>query len=246
MTGSSHSPSNPLPSPPSSAALHPTELARKIDHTLLKADTTRKDIEKLCQEARNAGFATVCVNSCWVPLASHLLNGSQTGVCTVVGFPLGASTSETKAYEASQAVRNGATEVDMVIPIGSAKGGDWSAVEADIRTVVQAVPQTPVKVILETALLTDVEKTEACLAAVRAGAAFVKTSTGFAAGGATVADITLMRKAVGPNLGVKASGGIRTREDAMKMIEAGATRLGTSAGLALIAGQSSTTSPSSY
>jgi deoxyribose-phosphate aldolase len=210
-----------------------------IDHTLLKADANALEIEKLCKEAATSGFATVCVNSVWLSKCSELLRGSKTRAITVVGFPLGASTSATKAFEAAEAVRNGASEIDMVLAIGLLKSGDLTAVENDIRTVVEAVRGTPVKVILETALLNEQQKVTACQLAQRAGAAFVKTSTGFASGsgatGATVEDIRLMRATVGPTLGVKASGGIRTREDALRLIEAGATRLGTSAGLTLIA-----------
>lgn len=213
------------------------ELNRYIDHTLLKADATPEQIKKLCEEAKEYRFASVCVNTCHVPLASELLAGTDVAVCCVVGFPLGAMLTAAKAYEAARAVEAGASEVDMVINIGYAKAGDWKRVEGDIRAVAEAAhPDARLKVILETCLLTDEEKVEACLAAKRAGADFVKTSTGFSIGGATAADVTLMRKAVGPDMGVKASGGIRTREDALAMIAAGATRLGASNGVKIVGG----------
>ena len=211
-------------------------LAKYIDHTLLKPDATEAQIEKLCAEAREYGFASVCVNSCYASLAARLLAGSDVAVCCVIGFPLGAATTAAKAFEAADAAQNGATEIDMVINVGAAKDGRWDDVEADIAAVVQAIDgRALLKVIIETCLLTDGEKIEACRAAVRAGADFVKTSTGFSKAGATAADVALMRKTVGPAIGVKAAGGIRTYADAMAMIEAGASRIGASAGIAILA-----------
>jgi len=213
------------------------ELNRYIDHTLLKADAMPEQIKKLCAEAKEAHFASVCVNSCYVPLANELLEGTDVAVCCVVGFPLGAMLTAAKAYEAKRSVEAGAKEVDMVINVGFAKAGDWHAIEGDIRAVAEAVhPDARLKVIIETCLLTDEEKINACLAAKTAGADFVKTSTGFSTGGATVADVVLMRKTVGPDIGVKASGGVRTREDALVMIDAGATRIGTSNGVKILEG----------
>lgn len=203
-------------------------IAFLIDHTNLKPEAGRADIEKLCREALQYKFATVCVNPCNVSLAAGLLAGSKVRVCCVVGFPLGASTSECKAFEAALAVRNGAAEIDMVMNIGWLKDGLDDDVKRDIAAVVEAVPDNPVKVILETCLLEKAEIVRACRIAKNAGAAFVKTSTGFSAGGATAEDVALMRQTVGPDMGVKASGGIRTRETAEIMIEAGADRLGTS------------------
>ena len=211
-------------------------LAKYIDHTLLKPDATEAQIEKLCAEAREYGFASVCVNSCYASLAARLLAGSDVAVCCVVGFPLGAATTAAKAFEAADAAQNGATEIDMVINVGAAKDGRWDDVEADIAGVAAAIEgKALLKVIIETCLLTDGEKIEACRAAVRAGADFVKTSTGFSKAGATAADVALMRKTVGPEIGVKAAGGIRTYADAMAMIEAGASRIGASAGIAILA-----------
>nr|WP_307150535.1 deoxyribose-phosphate aldolase [Robertmurraya andreesenii] len=219
-------------------------IAKYIDHTLLKADAQKDQIEKLCQEAREYGFASVCVNPTWVKLAAELLQGSEAKVCTVIGFPLGATTSETKAFETKNAIENGATEVDMVINIGALKNGNLDVVEQDIRAVVDAAKgKALTKVIIETSLLTDDEKVTACELSVKAGADFVKTSTGFSTGGATVEDIRLMRKTVGPNIGVKASGGVRSAEDAKQMIEAGATRIGASSGVEIVKGL---TSDSSY
>ncbi|MDR0841752.1 MAG: deoxyribose-phosphate aldolase [Christensenellaceae bacterium] len=209
-------------------------LNRYIDHTLLKADATPAQIETLCAEALQYHFASVCVNSCYVPLCAKLLKGSDVAVCCVAGFPLGAMLTQGKAAETAQAVQNGAQEVDMVINVGRAKAGDWAYVEEDIRAVVQAAGSAHVKVIIEACLLTDAEKVQACECAVRAGAAFVKTSTGFSTGGATAADVALMRRTVGPSIGVKAAGGVRTREDALAMLQAGANRLGASAGIAII------------
>lgn len=205
------------------------ELAAKIDHTLLKADATRADILRVCEEAKTYHTASVCVNAFWVPAVAEALAGSGVKTCCVVGFPLGATSSAAKAFEAREAVAAGAQEVDMVLNVGLARGGEWDAVEADIAAVVQAAGQATVKVILETCLLTDAQKRRACEAAKAAGAGFVKTSTGFSTGGATEADVRLMREAVGPDMGVKASGGIRTREDAERMLAAGANRIGASA-----------------
>ncbi|MGM0777039.1 MAG: deoxyribose-phosphate aldolase [Bacillota bacterium] len=215
-------------------------VAKMIDHTLLKADATKDQIEKICAEAKEYNFASVCVNPTWVKLSSDLLNGTEVKVCTVIGFPLGASTPETKAVETKNAIENGATEVDMVINIGALKGGDNELVERDIRAVVDAAKgKALTKVIIETCLLTEEEKVRACELSVKAGADFVKTSTGFSTGGATAEDIALMRKTVGPDLGVKASGGVRSAEDAQKMIEAGATRIGASSGAAIVNGLTS-------
>jgi deoxyribose-phosphate aldolase len=213
-------------------------LASLIDHTLLKPDATRADIETLCREAAQFCFASVCVNPNWVPLCRELLRGSGVKVCTVIGFPSGAHAPDVKAYEARRAVEQGAEEIDMVINIGALKSKDYALVEQDIRGVVQSGGRdTVVKVILETALLTREEKIMASSLAKAAGADFVKTSTGFAGGGATVEDITLMRETVGPEMGVKASGGVRTRDDAEKMVAAGATRLGASAGVKIVRGE---------
>jgi len=200
---------------------------------LLKPDATFDQITKLCQEAREFGFASVCVNPCYVRHSAGLLRGSSVKVCTVIGFPLGANVTETKALEARRAIREGATEVDMVINVGALKSGDDCLVEHDIRSVVQVAHEYDVtcKVIIETALLTDDEKVRACQAAKNAGADFVKTSTGFSKGGATVAYIALMRRVVGPELGVKASGGVKNIDDARAMVEAGATRIGASVGV---------------
>ena len=205
------------------------ELAARIDHTLLKADATRADILRVCEEAKTYHTASVCVNAFWVPAVAEALAGSGVKTCCVVGFPLGAMSSAAKAFEAREAVAAGAQEVDMVLNVGLVRGDEWDAVEADIAAVVQAAGQATVKVILETCLLTDAQKRRACEAAKAAGAGFVKTSTGFSTGGATEADVRLMREAVGPDMGVKASGGIRTREDAERMLAAGANRIGASA-----------------
>lgn len=215
-------------------------VAAMIDHTLLKADAKKEQIEVICQEAKEYSFASVCVNPTWVNYASQLLAGTSVKVCTVIGFPLGANTPETKAFEATNAIANGATEVDMVINIGAIKDGDDELVERDIRAVVDAAKgKALTKVIIETSLLNDEEKVRACQLAVKAGTDFVKTSTGFSTGGATVADIALMRKTVGPDIGVKASGGVRNAEDAKNMIEAGATRIGASSGVAIVNGLTS-------
>lgn len=207
--------------------------ASLIDHTLLKPEASESDIKKLCNEAIQFGFASVCVNPSWVKRAAEFLKGSNIPVCTVIGFPLGATLPDVKAYEVRRAIFNGAREVDMVINIGALKSGDDCAVEDDIRAVAEAAHENGVlcKVIIETALLTDEEKVRACLASKNAGADFVKTSTGFAKGGATVDDVALMRRTVGRNLGVKASGGVKGIDDARKMFEAGATRIGASVGV---------------
>ena len=210
-------------------------LARYIDHTNLNPAATAEDIRKLCAEARECGFASVCVNSSRVPLAASLLEGSTVSVCCVVGFPLGAMSSEAKAFEARTAAAGGASEIDMVINVGLLKDGDAKAVEDDIRSVVEAVPEAAVKVIIETCLLTREEKIAACRIAEAAGAKFVKTSTGFSTGGATVEDVrlSLMRDSVSASVKVKASGGIRDAAAARAMIEAGAERLGTSRSIAI-------------
>lgn len=213
-------------------------MAGMIDHTLLKPDATPDQIAQLCYEARKYGFAAVCVNPTHVALAAQLLRGSPVAVCTVVGFPLGATPPEVKAYEAQVALDQGATEIDMVINIGALKSRDYEMVARDIRAVVRVTHAHAagalVKVIIEAALLTDEEKIAACLLSKESGADFVKTSTGFASGGATVADVALMRRAVGPSMGVKAAGGIRTREDADALVQAGATRIGASAGIKIV------------
>ncbi len=230
-------------------------LAKTIDHTLLKAIGTADQVRELCVEAREFGFASVCVNPVWVPLCSRELAGSEVMVCTVIGFPLGANSAQIKAAEARLAVEQGAHEVDMVINVGAAKAGDWKAVEDDIRAVVLAANlggskagasagaskaaatkggKTTVKVIIETCYLSDQEKVKACEAAMRAGANFVKTSTGFGTGGATPEDVRLMKKTVGEGLSVKASGGIRSYHDAILMLDAGADRIGASSGVAII------------
>ncbi|HOX49001.1 MAG TPA: deoxyribose-phosphate aldolase [Spirochaetales bacterium] len=211
-------------------------LAKTIDHTLLKAIGTADQVRELCAEARKFGFASVCVNPVWVPLCAKELAGTGVMVCTVIGFPLGANQSEIKAAEAKLAVAQGAHEVDMVINIGAAKAGDWKTVEEDIGAVVAAAAgKAKVKVIIETCYLSDAEKAKACEAAQRAGADFVKTSTGFGTGGATPEDVKLMKKAVGGKLQVKASGGVRTYHDAILMLDAGADRIGASSGVAIIA-----------
>ena len=207
--------------------------ASLIDHTLLKPEATDEDIKRLCEEAARYRFASVCVNPSWVKVAACSLHGTGVPVCTVIGFPLGATLADVKAYEARRAIFDGAREVDMVINVGALKSGDDCLVEHDIRSVVEVAHEYQVtcKVIIETALLNDDEKVRACLAAKRAGADFVKTSTGFSKSGATVADIALMRRTVGADLGVKASGGVKGLEDARKLVEAGATRIGASVGV---------------
>lgn len=207
--------------------------ASLIDHTLLKPEASEGDIRKLCEEAAKFGFASVCVNPSWVKKAAKFLKGSVVPVCTVIGFPLGATLPDVKAFEARRAIFDGAKEVDMVINVGALKSGDDCSVEDDIRAVVEAAHDNGVlcKVIIETALLTDDEKVRACIASKNAGADFVKTSTGFAKGGATVDDVALMRRTVGSELGVKASGGVKGIDDARAMFEAGATRIGASVGV---------------
>lgn len=230
------------------------EIAKMIDHTLLAATATKAQIQKLCAEAKKYGFASVCVNPLWVPLASAELSGCQTAVCTVIGFPLGAETSAGKAFCARQAVLDGADEVDMVINVGAAKEGDFAAVQEDIKAVVESTKAAAsekgkkalVKVIVETCYLTDQEIAAACVSAKNAGADFVKTSTGFGTpkdadgkalpNGAQVRHVELMRKTVGAEMGVKASGGIRDAQTARALIEAGANRLGCSAGVAIVEG----------
>lgn len=211
-------------------------VAGAMDHTLLKPDATADQIRQLCAEARTHAFVTVCVNPTWVVLCQELLVGSPVKVCTVIGFPLGATLAQVKALEAQAAIAAGAQEVDMVLNIGQLKDGDYHRVFTDIQGVVEAArpTQTPVKVILETALLDRGQKIAACVIAQMAGASFVKTSTGFGGGGATVADIQLMRQVVGPEMGVKASGGVRTLADAQQMLAAGATRIGASAGVQIV------------
>ena len=224
------------------------KIGHMIDHTLLKPEATEDQVRQLCQEAASYCFASVCINPVWIELCAKLLRRSGVKVCTVIGFPLGADTSETKAYETRDAIGKGANEVDMVINVGLIKSREYKRVKDDIRSVVRATrPNILVKVILETCLLTDEEKVKACELAVEAGADFVKTSTGFSTGGATVEDIALMRKVVGPDIGVKASGGVRSFEDAEAMVKAGATRLGASAGLKIVkAKDAAAGGPSNY
>ncbi len=210
-------------------------IASMIDHTLLKPEATPAQVEKLCAEAAEYHFASVCVNPVYIPLAARLLDGTGVKVCCVVGFPLGAIAPEQKAAESASCAAMGAEELDMVIHVGAAKAGDWALVQRDIAGVVKAAAGRTVKVIIETCLLTDEEKVKACEAAKAAGADFVKTSTGFSTGGATTHDIALMRKTVGLEMGVKASGGIRDYATAMAMIEAGANRIGASAGIEIVA-----------
>jgi deoxyribose-phosphate aldolase len=220
------------------AADVPLDVAQYIDHTLLAPDATADDIDLLCTEAEQYGFASVCINPTWVRRAAKNLRGTKVPVCTVIGFPLGATTTDIKATEARKALRDGAREIDMVINIGALKSGDHELVYSDIAKVVDAAHETGAicKVILETALLTDEEKVIASALAKRAKADFVKTSTGFGPGGATVYDVALMRETVGPDMGVKASGGVRTADDAEDMIAAGATRIGASAGVQIVGG----------
>jgi deoxyribose-phosphate aldolase len=222
------------------ASVSPRSLARFIDHTLLKPEATPAQIAQLCAEAREHSFAAVCINPVNVAQAAPLLQGTPVAVCTVVGFPLGATVPEVKAYEALQALNQGAAEIDMVINLGALKAGQFDRVQQDITAVVQVCKGRPspalVKVIIEACLLTDDEKVRACQIAQAAGADFVKTSTGFSSGGATVADVALMRRTVGTVMGVKAAGGVRTRADAEAMIAAGATRIGTSSGVKLVQG----------
>lgn len=213
-------------------------IAKMIDHTLLKADASKEQIIQLCSEAKEYGFASVCVNPVWVKTAAVELLSSHVKVCTVIGFPLGASTSAVKAFETKDAIENGATEIDMVLAIGLLKTGDVKAVEQDIKAVVDsATGKALVKVIIETSLLTDEEKVLACKLALQGGADFVKTSTGFSTGGATVEDVALMRKVVGDSAGVKASGGIRDLADLEAMASAGASRIGASSGVKIMKGE---------
>lgn len=218
-----------------------TNINKLIDHTVLKPETTKAQIEKLCQEAKEHNFASVCVNPTWVSHCASLLKGSEVLVCTVIGFPLGANTKETKAFETKNAIENGAGEVDMVINIGALKDKDYDTVEQDIAAVVNAAKgKALVKVIIETSLLTNEEKEMASKLSVKAGADFVKTSTGFSTGGATVEDVALMRKTVGPDIGVKASGGVRDIASVNEMVKAGATRIGTSNGITIVQGNVAT------
>ena len=213
------------------------ELNRMIDHTILKPEATEAAVQKIIDEAKEYNFFSVCINPCWVAFASEQLADTDVAVCTVIGFPLGANTPEVKAYEAADAIKNGANEVDMVINIGAVKSQQYDHVRQDIQGIVDAAKgKALVKVIIETALLTDEEKVKACELAKEAGADFVKTSTGFSTGGAKVADIRLMRETVGPDMGVKASGGVHNAEEALAMIEAGATRIGASTGVAIVSG----------
>ncbi|EMG1601020.1 deoxyribose-phosphate aldolase [Enterococcus faecalis] len=213
------------------------ELNRMIDHTILKPEATEAAVQKIIDEAKEYNFFSVCINPCWVAFASEQLADTDVAVCTVIGFPLGANTPEVKAYEAADAIKNGANEVDMVINIGALKSQQYDYVRQDIQGVVDAAKgKALVKVIIETALLTDEEKVKACELAKEAGADFVKTSTGFSTGGAKVADIRLMRETVGPDMGVKASGGVHNAEEALAMIEAGAKRIGASTGVAIVSG----------
>ncbi|HEM4670247.1 TPA: deoxyribose-phosphate aldolase [Streptococcus suis] len=212
------------------------KLNKYIDHTILKPETTQEQVEKILAEAKEYDFASVCVNPTWVALAAESLKDSDVKVCTVIGFPLGANTPAVKAFETKDAISNGADEIDMVINIGALKTGNYDLVLEDIKAVVAASSDKLVKVIIEACLLTDDEKVKACQLSQEAGADYVKTSTGFSTGGATVADVALMRKTVGPDMGVKASGGARSYEDAIAFIEAGASRIGASSGVAIMNG----------
>jgi deoxyribose-phosphate aldolase len=217
-------------------------LAAAIDHTLLKPEAGAADIDRICEEAREHGFAAVCVNGLWIGRVARALDGSGIAPCAVVGFPLGASRPDVVGEEAQVAIAEGAREIDMVMSIGEALAGDWNAVRAGIATVLEACGGTPLKVILETCLLNDEQKRLACETCRELGVAFVKTSTGFSTGGATIEDVRLMREVVGPDMGVKASGGIRDRATAIAMLEAGASRLGCSAGVAIVTGESGNSS----
>ena len=222
---------------PATGDIPPASLARYIDHTLLKPEACVSEIRKICDEARQYQFASVCVNPSYIRLVAELLQGSGVTPCCVIAFPFGTTTPEDKAAEASVAAKNGAREVDMVINVGAIKSGDWMLVKKDIEGVVNAVRgRATVKVIIEASLLTDEEKVKACTVAKLAGAHFVKTSTGYSTGGATVEDVALMRATVGPEMGVKASGGIRTYQDCVNMIKAGANRIGASAGVKIVSG----------
>ncbi|CYW92503.1 deoxyribose-phosphate aldolase [Streptococcus suis] len=212
------------------------KLNKYIDHTILKPETTQEQVEKILAEAKEYDFASVCVNPTWVALAAESLKDSDVKVCTVIGFPLGANTPAVKAFETKDAISNGADEIDVVINIGALKTGNYDLVLEDIKAVVAASGDKLVKVIIEACLLTDDEKVKACQLSQEAGADYVKTSTGFSTGGATVADVALMRKTVGPDMGVKASGGARSYEDAIAFIEAGASRIGASSGVAIMNG----------
>jgi deoxyribose-phosphate aldolase len=229
-----------------------SDLARLIDHTLLKPDTTKQEITNLCSEAKKYNFASVCINPCYVSLCAKLLRDTAVKVCTVIGFPLGATSTATKAFEAEHALRDGAKEIDMVINVGMLKSGEYEYVENDIFAIVTTARRygALTKVIIETALLTDEEKIKACVLAKRVGADFVKTSTGFSKGGATVGDVALMRKVVGSAMGVKASGGVRTREEALAMVASGADRIGASASVKIVTGDGEKSSaqkaPQSY
>lgn len=228
-------------------SIQPHQLAAMIDHTLLKPEATASQIIQLCREAMDHGFWSVCVNPYWVPLAKKTLNGSKVKICTVIGFPLGATATRSKSAEAAEAIEAGAAEVDMVLNIGALKSGDFPAVAGDIAAVVQSArSRALVKVILETGFLTSSEKEIACRLSLEAGADFVKTSTGFGPGGATVTDIQLMRNIVGPAKGVKASGGVRDAATALAMIAAGASRIGTSSGIAIVAPVSASDSKDGY
>lgn len=212
-------------------------LAKLIDHTILKPIAQRADIERVCAEARKYGFCSVCINPVWVAYAKQLLKGSDVKVCTVIGFPLGANTSAVKAYETKDALNNGADEIDMVINIGALKDKDYDTVLADIQAVRKECQGHTLKVIIETSQLTDDEKVKACEISAQAGADFVKTSTGFTGGGATAADVALMKKSIPAHMQVKASGGVRTREDFDAMVSAGATRIGASSGVKIVEGK---------
>ncbi|MFP4660716.1 MAG: deoxyribose-phosphate aldolase [Halanaerobiales bacterium] len=224
-------------------AIKPRDMAKMIDHTMLKPAATVEDIKKLCQEANEYEFASVCVNPIFVPMAAKLLSSKSVKVTTVVGFPLGASTSETKAFETRNAIKNGAQEIDMVMNLGAFKSGAFDLVQADIKAVVDATKTAGVtsdiivKVILETSYLDEDEIVQACIIAKNAGADFVKTSTGFGPGVATVEDVSLMRKTVGREIGVKASGGIKNYNQALDMLDAGANRIGASSGVAIVTGE---------
>ena len=219
------------------------QISQLIDHTVLKATATREDVVKICNEAKEHGFFSVCINPTHIELAKKELENSEVRVCTVIGFPLGANTKEVKAFETKDAISKGADEVDMVINIGALKDKNYDLVYEDIKAVVDAAnKEALVKVIIETCYLTDEEKVKACELAVKAGTDFVKTSTGFGTGGSTPEDISLMRKTVGEDIGVKASGGVRVQEDAIKVIDAGATRIGASASIAIVTGDSQTKS----
>ena len=211
-------------------------LNKYIDHTILKATASGTDVQKLCEEAIEHEFYSVCVNGCYVADAKHLLQGTDVKIAAVVGFPLGAMTTAAKVFEAKEAVENGASEIDMVINVAKLKDGEFEYVENEIRQIKEAIGDNVLKVIIETCYLTDEEKVKACELAKEAGADFVKTSTGFSTGGAKVADIRLMRETVGPDMGVKASGGVHNAEEALAMIEAGATRIGASTGVAIVSG----------